>query len=503
MFTNAQIISALNSKKIVSSNPDINNMYPWDASDDTATLEGVSTAQIEYFRKAILNENIQHFYSTSRVFVKDSNDSFYSSQGYPNPPIGAVFRSIDRNGNIPANTLVEIPPVIFIVDLAIRNGDLVNAEKALQFIDYMTVSGSFYGSPIKVVAGVAKYEQGNWVRKYDTIIMRSIYGAIFAYFRYANYTGSTVHAEKGGALLKTLALAVNNNIVRVARGELAPILEGALYAHMVHYGNNISFVWNRFTIEGNWFFWLAVNEAANWYGWDTQLTDVEDTPYTLRMLCEKVGNFYDNILRSGVGIMKHRNPRAPFLPYQFFIQQADYPYNSAVTGVNFDWTEESGTYFGDTYFVGDLELWGLIGMAYLINNNFMNYDINKFIYQFTNLAVNDGPYFHDRYDFLGRSLQHDPSISTVFTALYGILINIYPSESIYTPNIDVLSTSVVSNSLTLVLSSSYQTRIVINAFNKVGNVFVNRYGPYYLTAGNNTITIPYSPNIKLFIEDIG
>jgi hypothetical protein len=506
MFTNQQLVSALNAHRVSSNNPDVNNLYPWDIASPEAGLEAITTAQIEYFRRNVLGESLEPFWRTSRIFVKNPSDSFYANNGYPNPPMGAVFRTINRDGTLGSGNFVEIMPAFFIVDAAIRLNDLSAAEKALSFLDFMTVSGQFYGTPIKVMAGIARYQNGNWVKVYDTVIMRSIFGAVWAYFRYANHTGSIAHATKGREFLNVMALAINNSAYRATTGDLAPILEGAPYAHMTSYGNNFPFVWNRFTIEGNWLLWLAISEAANWYDWDTELRDAKGTPFTLRELAEKVGAFFDRILVSGKGIMKHRNPKSLYLPYQFFIEQAWYHDDRSVVGANFDWTGESGTTFGDTYWVGDLELWGLIGLAHLEAYNYLNFDLRPFLYQFTQLAVNNGPYWHDRYDFFGKPIPHDESISITFTALYGILANLVGSEVMYPPNLRLISVRkepVAGTSrytYTINLRSEIPTRVKITNYANTASPEVHYFNVNY---GSNRLEFTVSSPTKLLIEDVG
>ncbi|ABU96934.1 hypothetical protein [Thermus phage P23-45] len=507
MFTNQQLLSALDAHRINSSNPDTDGLYPWDIAWEQASLEAITTAQIEHFRSVFAGQSFTPFWVNSRIFVKDPNDTFYADNGYPNPPLGAVFRTMQRDGTLGTGNFIEVMPAFFIVDAAIRRNDLTNAERALSFLDFMTVNASFYGSPIKVMAGIAKYENGSWVKKTDTIIMRNIFGAAWAFFRYANRTGSALHAEKGAGFLKTLALAVNNTVARVRRQELAPILEGALYAHMTDYGGNFPFVWNRFTIEGNWLFWMALSEAANWYGWDTELVDAEGTPFTLRYLAQKVGSFFDRMLTSGKGIMKHRNPKSLYLPYQFFIEQAWHHDDRSVAGMNFDWTGESGTTFGDTYWVGDLELWGLIGLAYLKQNGYLSFDVGRFVYQFGKLAVNNGPYWHDRYDFFGKSIPHDESISITFTALYGVLVNVLPNEVVYPPNLRITSIGKLplvifpATIYTVTVESEYPTRIKIMAYGE--SLQAPEVGQFTLNKGSNTISFTVMGRPKLVLEDIG
>ncbi|QAY18179.1 hypothetical protein [Thermus phage TSP4] len=402
------------------SQPGLEGLYPWDSADPNAAYETITSAQIAYF--LYLSWGTVDPYWNTPAFVKDSADPYYANNGYPNPPLGATFRTIARDGSLGIGNFIEVMPAIFTAVLASKTGNQDIAQKALSFLDYMTVDSSFYGSPMKVVAGIAKYENGAWVKYYDTVFPRVVAGAAWAYFTYAQAFNDTQAAAKGEQLLKTVALLQNNVRKRVQDGELPLIARGLTYGHIVKSGNGHSLTWNRWTIEGLWLMTEALIAAVNWYGPDAVLYDVEGTPYNPKFLLDEMANGYATWLKSGRGIMKDRNPYSLYLPYQFILQQAWYNHPSAFVGVNFDWTEESGTLFGDTWWVGDLELWGLIGLANLqIVSPFMDFNLRPFIWQWEDLAVNGEPRWHDRYDFYGNSTPHDHSISTTFTALYGIL----------------------------------------------------------------------------------
>ena len=502
-FSQAEVLNILEGYRQTNGPEDTLNMYPWDIIHQEATLECITTAQIEYYKKTVHGQNFTPYWQTSRVFVKDPGDSFYASQGCPNPPLGGVFRGIQKNGSLGAHNFLEVPPVFFLVDMALRVGDVANAQKALSFLDWMTVEGSFYGSPIKVIAGIARYENGQWVRKYDTVILRNVAGAAWANFRYANAMGDVARAQKGREFLNVLAMALNNVHRRAQIGDLAPILDGALYAHLWNYsGNNFAFVWNRFSIEGNWMLWMALEEASKWYGWETVLTDAEGTSFTLKELVQRLGAFYDRIFLSGKGIMKHRNPRAPYLPYQFFMEQAWYHDDRMVVGVNFDWTGESGTQYGDTWWVGDLELWGLIGLAYLAQNGYMGFNISPFVYQFEQLAVGGQPIWHDRYSFLGETLVHDPSVSITFTALYGILTSIWTEAEMYPVNIMLDEVSQGGNNTTVILRSQYPARVYVRVYGPGASVPSQTLGPYAVSPNGTTLNLPISNSRRLLVEEI-
>lgn len=417
------------------------HLYPWDAADPTASYETLTSAEIAYFMHLHWGEVYPYWESVA--FVKNPADPYYSNNGYPNPPMGGTFRTVARDGSLGTGNFLEIMPAIFTAVLASKAGNQDIASKALSFIDFMTVESSFYGSPLTVVAGIARYNNGSWQKHYDTVFPRVVAGAAWAYFTYAEAFNAPEQAAKGEKLLKTVALIQNNIRARTQRGELPSLLRGLSYGHIVSTGNGHAFTWNRFSIESIWFMVEALIAASRWYGIDAVLYDAEGTAYNPKYLLAEMARGWDNWLNSGRGIMKDRNPYSLYLPYQFIYQQAWLNHPNAIVGVNFDWTEESGTLFGDTWWVGDLELWGLIGLAILktLYPTWFKFDLTQFVWEWEDLSVNNTPLWHDRYDFYGNPLPHDHSISTAFTGLYGILrryINVYGPRKVSEDAFEVL-----------------------------------------------------------------
>lgn len=414
----------------ISQDAAVNRGVPWDGVDyfGPSSVENISTAQSEYFwmLSGGIPDGISYAQSSPAV-VKNTNDqNWATAQSYPAPPIGAVWRGVNRNGTLGVGNYLEITPVGWYIHVLLQLGDVATAQKLAQFASWMSVRASFYGIPIRLVRGVATVVNGAWVPKGDTILLRNQAIVAWGLYRLYTATNNTSYLQFARELMQPIALAINNMEARIASGEVASFMRGALYHAYVYMGVNepdgrprYALTWNRWTMEHLLGVVYMLHLARQIEGGSTTFYDPEGTPYTIDGLLTKVGWWVDAFFTRG-WIMRRHNPRAPYLPYQFVIQQAWYNAPEYHKGVNFDWTEESGTLFGDTWWVGDLELWGILGMLRLKALGFTASPVERFLWDWLRLPGPRPYMWYDRYQFLGKPLAHDLSSPPTFSALYGL-----------------------------------------------------------------------------------
>ena len=425
--THDHLSSIIAQKRFISDNSDVNGGYIWNANNPQPhePIENLTTAQVEYYFLSINKVNFVGnpplFANRSRSVVKNSDDPFYSQNGYPNPPVGGIFRGISQDGSLGTGNFLEITPSYFIVKNAITTSNLELAEKIAQFIDWMTVDSSFFGTPIKLVAGIARFENGSWRKITDTVLLRNIAWAATAYYELFSATFNTQYRDKARNLLKTVALALNVNRNRVGLGEVPSFLAWAPPHAFVSHNSSHTLTWNRWTIEHMAAISLLLEKAISLEGTQFQVQDWQGNSVTLEQMASGLGSFVDAIFEYPY-IMRDTNPNAPYLPYQFIFNQAWFQNPKYFVGVNFDWTEESGSLYSQSgWWIGDLELWGIWGMLILKRLGYTSSPVESFLWDWLRLPPGDY-LWHDRYDFWGNHLDHDPSISTAFTALYGICL---------------------------------------------------------------------------------
>lgn len=418
--------------RIVSGNAVINRGIPWDGVNyfGPSSIENISTAQSEYFWAVSggIPDNVSYAQSSPAV-VKSTNDQAWAtSQGYPSPPIGAVWRGVGSDGLLGAGNYLEITPVGWYMNVLLRLGDIATAEKLYQFAKWMSIQASFYGTTIRLIRGIATVVGGVWTPRGDTVLLRNQALVAWGMYRLYQATGNATYLTFARELLGPIALALNNVNSRITSNEIASFMEGALYHSYYYTGANevdgrprYAFTWNRWTIEHLLGVVYMLEQARITEGGATTLTDPQGTPYTINGLLTKLGRWVDRFFERG-WIMRRHNPRAPYMPYQFILQQAGYNSPEYHKGVNFDWTEESGTTFGDTWWVGDLELWGILGMLRLKKLGFTASPVERFLWDWLRLPGPRPYMWHDRYQFLGKPLAHDQSAPPVFSALYGLAL---------------------------------------------------------------------------------
>lgn len=420
------LANLLFSKRISSPNADVDGGYAWDAAGGTnAPIENLTTAEIEHY--FILNNNSNAlgtpplFARRSRAVVKNPNDPFYANAGYPNPPMGAVFRTINQDGSLGIGNFLETTPAYFIIKNAISVSDLDLAQKVSQFLDWMTFDTQFFGTPIKLLAEIARYQGGSWQRITDTVPIRNMAWAVAAYYELFAATFDESYRNKARTLMRSVALALNVNRNRANLGEMPQFMAWAIPHAFVAYGNGHTITLNRWTIEHMAGVVLAIDRAISVEGRTFQVQDWQGNSVTLEQMAAGLASWVEAFFEYPF-IMRDTNPNAPYLPYQFILNQAQFPNPKYFVGVNFDWTEESGSTFSQSgWWVGDLELWGIWGMLRLKRMGFTQAPVERFLWDWLRLPPG-GYLWHDRYDFWGNKLEHDPSISTVFTALYGICL---------------------------------------------------------------------------------
>ncbi len=425
--TVAHLRSLTLSRRIRDSHPNVNGGVPWDwvGFFGEASVENISTAQSEYFwlKTGGIPGSVS-FSQTSPSVVKSASDvSWFTSNGYPEPPLGAVLRGVNRDGTPGDGNYLEITPVGWYMNVLLEIGDVNTARKLYQFARWMSIDASFYGTPIKLVAGIAQARDGQWKKNQWTVLLRNQALVAWGVYRLYQRTQDREHLSFARDLLGAVALAINNVSKRIANGELPNFVDGALY-HAYTWsgeGNSYRLTWNRWTIEHLLGVSYLLEAAREVEGGTTTLVDPEGTSYTINSLLQRVGRWVDQYFVRP-WIMRRGNPKAPYLPYQFLIQQASHNAPEYYKGVNFDWTEESGTTFGDTWWVGDLELWGIIGMLRMKRLGFVSSPVERFLWDWLRLPGPEPYTWYDRYQFDGRPLAHDRSSPIVFSSLYGLAL---------------------------------------------------------------------------------
>lgn len=426
----AQLRSLTLEYRLSSSLPAVNRGVPWDGVNyhGPSSVENISTAQSEYFWVLYggLPDGVSYA-QTSPAVVKGSDDQAWATaQGYPTPPIGATWREVSRSGTLGPSNYLEITPIGWYMQVLLWLGDVATAEKLYQFAQWMSVQASFFGVTMRLVRMVAFAQGGVWVPSGNTVLLRNQALVAWGVYRLFQVTGNTAYRQFARELMGPIALAINNVDARITAGEIAPFMEGALYHAYAWLGDSepdgrprYTLTWNRWTIEHLLGVVYMLYQAQQVEGGTTTLYDPEGTPYTVNGLLTKLGKWVSQFFDRG-WIMRRGNTRAPYMPYQFIIQQAWFNAPEYHKGVNFDWTEESGTRFGDTWWVGDLELWGILGMLRLKRLGFTSAPVERFLWDWLRLSGPRPYLWHDRYQFDGKPLAHDQSAPPVFSALYGL-----------------------------------------------------------------------------------
>lgn len=425
--THSNLVNLLMARRRSTENPDTDRGWVWNANPGPEDpIETLTTSEIEYYllldgRRNLLGSN-PLFARRSRVVVKNPNDTFYSSAGYPNPPMGGIFRGIGQDGALGAGNFLEITPAYFIVKNALSVSDNDLAEKVTSFVEWMTFDANFYGSTIKLVAGVARYEQGAWRRRDDTVLIRNMANAALCHYEMFTSNYNEAHRTKARELLKTIALVMNVNKRRANDGEIPSWMAGAIPHAFVKLPNgNYALTWTRWTIEHLAMIALLLEKAISVEGQNYQVQDWQGNTISLSQMGSLLGSWVDAFFDKPL-LMRDTNPHAAYLPYQFVLNHAGHSDPRSFVGVNFDWTEESGSaYSQSTWWVGDLELWGIWGMLKLKKLGFTQEKVETFLWDWLRLPPG-GYLWHDRYDFFCNPLPHDPSVAIAFTALYGICL---------------------------------------------------------------------------------
>lgn len=408
------------------------NGWPRDVANffGPSAMENISTAQIEHF--LVRTGGIPWGTSLSQrspAVVKNVDDqSFYTSQGYPAPPLGSTIRGINRDGTLGTDNYLETTPAAWYIDVLLRLGDSTRAQIIADWLRSTLFQASFYGSPVTLSYAVYKPQSGSWVPSGDTILIRNLALNGWAFYRMFRETSNNVYRDAGRAMLNSVALAINNVQARIGRNEIAPEASGLIYQAYYSLGTNTpgvgpnyAFTLNRFTIESLLGFALLMEEAKEVEGENTPLYDPEGTEYTIGSLLNLVGQAIDRYPTMN-WIMRDVVPSAPYMPFQFVFQQAFYRHRDYLMGCNFDWTDESGTRFGPTWWVGDLELWGIVGMLSLKRMGYVSSQVEAYLWDWLRLDMHQPYIWYDRYNINGESLLHDRSSPITFTALYGIAL---------------------------------------------------------------------------------
>ena len=409
------------------------NGWSWDVSNffGPSAMENISTAQIESF--LLRSGGIPWGTSLAQrspAVVKDANDQeFYTSQGYPAPPIGATIRGVNRDGTLGTGNYIETHPAVWYIDVLLRLGDTETATKLAEWLRSTLFQASFYGTPITLSYAVYHAQSGSWVPRDDTILLRNLAINGWAFYRMYRATELEVYRDAGRAMMNSVALALNNVEARISRNEIAPEASGLIYQAYYSLGTetsgvgpNYALTWNRFTIESLLGFSLLMEEAKDIEGEETPFYDPEGTEYTIGLLLDRVGRAIDRYPEMNWR-MRDVVPSAPYMPFQFVFQQAYARFSEYLVGVNFDWTGESGTTFGsNTWWVGDLELWGIVGMLALKRMGYVSSDVESYLWDWLRLEMYQPYVWYDRYNINGEALLHDRSVPITFTALYGLAL---------------------------------------------------------------------------------
>jgi hypothetical protein len=426
---NTILSKALNDPSL---HPSVMNGWARDVSNFSgpAPMENISTAQIESF--LVRTGGIPWGTSLSQrspAVVKTSSDqAFYTSQGYPAPPLGSVIRGVNQNGTLGTGNYLETSPAAWYIDVLLRLGDTTEAQILADWLRSTLFQASFFGSPVVLSYSVYKPQSGSWIPDGNTILLRDLALNGWAFYRMYQATEDSVYRNAGRSMLNSVALAINKVQGRVTGDQIAPEASGLIYQAYVSLGTNTpgvgpnyTFTTNRFTIEGLLGFALLMEEAKQVEGENAPLYDPVGTEYTIGTLLNRVGQAIDRYPTMN-WIMRDVVSSAPYVPFQFVFQQAYARYKEYLVGVNFDWTEESGTRFGPTWWAGDLELWGIIGMLALKRMGYVSSPVETYLWDWLRLDMYQPYIWHNRYDINGEALLHDLSASITLTALYGLAL---------------------------------------------------------------------------------
>ena len=473
--------------------PSVMNGWARDVSNlsGPAPMENISTAQIESF--LVRTGGIPWGTSLSQrspAVVKTSSDqAFYTSQGYPAPPLGSVLRGVNRDGTLGTDNFLETSPAVWYIDVLLRLGDTTKAQILADWLRSTLFQASYFGSPAVLSYAAYRPQSGSWVPIGDTILLRDLALNGWAFYRMYRATENSAYLDAGRSMLKAVALAINNVQARIGRNEIAPEASGLIYQAYYSLGTNTpgvgpnyALTWNRFTIESLLGFAFLMEEAKQVEGENTPLYDPGGTEYTIGTLLNRVGQAIDRYPTMN-WVMRDVVSSAPYVPFQFVLQQASARYKEYLIGVNFDWTEESGTRFGPTWWVGDLELWGIVGMLALKRMGYVSSPVESYLWDWLRMDMYQPYIWHYRYDINGEALLHERLAPIAFTALYGLaLLQGYsptPPPSPYR-----------------IASSENQYSITIPGARKL--FLLDKNGNVIDSSNGDTLTFYYNPSLAPF-----
>ncbi|SHJ28085.1 phage tail protein, partial [Clostridium magnum] len=365
---------------------------------------------------------ISRFFLNSKSIVSNQSDSFYAN--CPNPPLGGVFNNLNSSsGSIIAST-IDTPAtcwaLINLLKIYGENNDVATLNRAKLIGNYIVnsiINASFYGALFRVMPNAYTYASSTgWTPVTSIIHVRTQYHAMWALLELYKVTGNVTYKNNAIDLMKTIGNIYNNIKARATtQAEISSWMVGSIY-NTIHTDGasptpNMTFSWSVFNHNTADMLSKAIPLYIQQVG-NASINDWEGTAFVPQSIINDFKTFIQYAYNN-----KKLTMTPTGLPYSFFeYEDTDAKVNNSYEPKpkNYDWIT-SGE-FGDTWFVNDLTLWIILGIANLglmdiatrYRNAFMKLQISSYP---------DKVLFHDRYNFDGTSLIDDQSISICATAL--------------------------------------------------------------------------------------
>lgn len=390
----------------------------------------------QYIAKKFISDGFEisgRYFLNSPILVTNSADEIYSIAGAPNPPLGGVFSGATCSG-LPAGFL-DTPSACWAIISLIKIHKITKNEKALDrarlvadfIVDNLVINGDFYGSPMKLIANGMDYVDGIWEINKNVAHARTQYHALWALGELNSIVGG--YDDVMHEIMKVCGF-IYNNIKSRSGTEIAAWMKGAVYNSFNNIGGtSYDPSWTIFGVTQTSDVMVeAINLFIQTFS-DNEIFDIEGTPFVPSKILEDYRAWLVDCIENH-GLLMPNGCMYSFYHFNWSDPLKDGLYIPKAK--NWDWFNDV---WGDVWWVGDLQLWGIIGLAKLGEEKIAKKLRDAF---FQKRVDSQHLLFYDRYSYNGVPLEHDKSISISFTGLFKTLDDILGISNTYTASTSTL-----------------------------------------------------------------
>jgi len=372
---------------------------------------------------------------TTPLVVKNSSDKVYADSGCPNPPLGAVFNSLNHDTQLIKNREVSSNGTCWALIIArefymnTEDEETKNKLKdiALKVANFMydnVSTGRFNSMNFKFIDTNYKYSSSNkaWRKSnykeiYVTTIWLQVKALIFAYEMLNDEKYLNLAFEILDSLYNT-HFYINN---KVKSGELPSFLKWASFEYLacdnLSSSNRFSASTKQYANQMGYYIQQAIKEVIRVAG-DGMRTTAKGDTYKPSDVLEGTKEYLRLAYENGIS----NTPLG--LPYGYYhrVTNASGGYDYVLE--NWDFIDDT---WGDTWYVGDVVTYiifsyaslGLKDIARELIMNYYNLRVDVASDEWKNRFSLNELVFYDRLDFnTGTHLDSDNSISITYTALF-------------------------------------------------------------------------------------